>query len=506
MALNMLSLKPIAPKWIAAGAVVFVFLAFDFAAPPPLTGLTDNWLVAAIGFGICIGQINLIATWAALGPGNIMVRLPWSILLSVLMWDSLVLGNRAINNSYSLSDAAFLGCILLVAIIAAQLPLWIARGVFQWRLVGSIAETSVDRKGPLQFCLWHLMVDIFLLSVALTSARIVLPSRDVVSLRLDNDSLVILPAVILCNLLITLPCIWGAFLRRTTIVPIVFVWLFYGAFLTAIEFDALVAMRGPLSRADSPWGFYLLNLTQCITVFGTLLIFRMVGFKLIQTPTTVTSCDPTYEVDPSRSQRSAFSGGTTRSDPLLDSLGFWGCVWLGTTAAGSIYGAAFAYFVPPPGFSGQEIGRIGLGVFVGGYAAGAYGTLAVVVVATLTWAIWLSRIRLLTAGVAGGMTGLVLTWPASSFSGFLPTVAAGLTGMCGGLFAGLWYNKRFSPPDKSLSRFNDQPGQCTRRDMLVRMSVLAVLAAGWTWRITSKRQTLLRAKREHRARQRNFRY
>jgi len=269
---------------LVAGVVVCAFLVIDFITP--LVWETNEEWIMAVALGICIGQINLIATWAALAPGNAALRLPWAMLLGVLMWYAIVLGCRVAIGHYRLEDAVFLGIILLADIIATQIPLWIARWKFRWRLIspGTSADEAVE--GPFQFYLWHLFVGMFFVSVALAPARMVLPPGDAWSFRIDHELPVLLPAVILCNLVITIPCIWGAFARREKIGAIVIGWPFYCAILTGIELAVLIAILGPPGgqTGEIYWVFYLLNLSQCITVFGALLIFRAIGFQLIRAP------------------------------------------------------------------------------------------------------------------------------------------------------------------------------------------------------------------------------
>jgi len=201
------------------------------------------------------------------------------------MWYALVLGCRASSEYFTLDDAVLLGVILLAGILAAQVPLWIARRVFRWRLVSSAAEADVSTEGPFQFYLWHLLAGMFFLSVALAPARIVLPPGDLGGIPLDRETVLVIVVVMICNLVITVPCIWGTFLKRQTVILLAFVWPIYCIVLTAIEIGVFAALLGAPGGAElvEPMGLYsLMNLSQCAAVFGTLLIFRAVGFQLIR--------------------------------------------------------------------------------------------------------------------------------------------------------------------------------------------------------------------------------
>ena len=211
--------KTTARKWIAAGIIVGVFLVADFVMPM-MEGSRPNW-ATCIMIGIYIGQINLIATWAALAPGNVVLRLPWAFLLSVLMWYSRVLGMRAASGYYRLESAVVLGAFLLLGTASAQLPLWIGGRLFRWRLVswaGAVRQPSQNR---LQFQLRHLMLGILFASIALAPGRVVLPPGDLTNLRLPYEVFALYSVLVVANLLVAVPCIWGAFAKVTMIIPLI---------------------------------------------------------------------------------------------------------------------------------------------------------------------------------------------------------------------------------------------------------------------------------------------
>jgi len=73
---------------VTAG-ILLAFTAADYATPQIMYssrgGPDSEWLFA-IALGICIAQVTLISAWAVFAPGNIVVRLPWSLLLGLMMW------------------------------------------------------------------------------------------------------------------------------------------------------------------------------------------------------------------------------------------------------------------------------------------------------------------------------------------------------------------------------------------------------------------------------------
>lgn len=271
------------PKRLAAVLAVIGFLVFDFIAPA-LLAFDEDWLWLWMSLvGVYVGQVNLIATWGALGPGNVVVRLPWSILLGVLTWYSMALGFRAWRPmTLGNQDILLLGPILLGGIVVAQIPLWIAGKSFRWRLVDVADAKSELRRGPLQFSLRHILLGMVFVALALGPARLVLPSVEFRGFRLDDELPAILGAMVVTNLVMTVPCIWGALVRSNPVPPLA--WPVYCAVVTALEFGALCAVLGSPGRDwnEILLGFLLLNLSQCATVYFALRVFRAKGFRLVR--------------------------------------------------------------------------------------------------------------------------------------------------------------------------------------------------------------------------------
>ena len=128
-------------NWLRLGTIgglILLHLGVDFFCPRIVFQASHNEKVEGIVLGICMAQLNLIAIWAALTNGRWIVRLPWALLLTMLMWFGLSLGNRLHPESFyrgrfSSDSAIKLGAILLGGALVAQVPLWIARVVFRWR-------------------------------------------------------------------------------------------------------------------------------------------------------------------------------------------------------------------------------------------------------------------------------------------------------------------------------------------------------------------------------------
>jgi hypothetical protein len=282
--------------WGVAGALICGFLVINYLTPGQFKhGPNGQWIVAVL-VGICIAEVNLIAVWASLAPGNIVIRGSWSLLLTMAMWYCLIMGNGEAEYAvyqyvkYRVSgiargDAIFLIALLLIGVVVLQIPLWIAKKLFRWRLTRRPENTEASLLEDRQFHLQHLLIATLLISVALSPLRQVLPKTPDPFL-LNGKMFVVLGAIIVCNLVVTIPCIWWAFLSTARLIWLMFAWLFYCAALTGIEFGCLYLLLGrPGPRwEDELLTFYLLNLSQCAAVLGTLLILRAIGFRMVRMP------------------------------------------------------------------------------------------------------------------------------------------------------------------------------------------------------------------------------
>jgi hypothetical protein len=274
-----------------AAALVCGFFVVDVIMTSPWLRGTDvpDWLQGIL-IGLCIGQVNLIATWASLAPGNIVLRVSWSFLLTMAMWYGLIFGSQhswgvPSSSEMSPSDAILLLAILMGGVVILQIPLWIAKKAFRWRLTRQPGDTVAALQEDRQFHLQHLLIAAFLLAVALSPLHYVLPPGQVDSWELDGEVCVLLAAAVLSNVVMTLPCIWWAFASRRKLIGLVVTWLVYCAVLAAIEsviFCALI--DGPWMWRDAAVFFYAINLSQCVVVLGTLWILRAIGFRMVRLP------------------------------------------------------------------------------------------------------------------------------------------------------------------------------------------------------------------------------
>ena len=274
--------------WTLIATLIAGHLVIDLIAPQLFFGAANEWLLIAM-LGLCVGQITLIGVWAAMAPGRVMLRLPWSLLLATLMWYALVLGNR-MHGAFSeydfltfhAEDALLLGLVLLAGVSFVQIPLWIASRLLGWRLMSprSSDDAAVDER---QFNIKHLIVGMFLVSIALGLGRIVMPAGDWKLSGLEYEFMIILPTIGVVNLIVAVPCIWGAFAHWKLLIPLAFGWVLYALIVSIVEVGVLIAFLGSPGD-DSIWLiFTLFNVAQCLSVFGTLAALRLIGFQLVRT-------------------------------------------------------------------------------------------------------------------------------------------------------------------------------------------------------------------------------
>ena len=238
-------------------------------------------------------------------PGRVIVRLPWSLLLATLMWYALVIGNRTrgifdfsntiYHGSFRAEDALLLGLILLAGVVVVQIPLWIASRLLRWRLTPPNLEkqNAIDEH---QFNIKHLIAGMLVVSLALGLGRVVMPPGDWRITGLERELLFLLPAVGIVNLLVAVPCIWGALVGRALVIRLGLLWIFYALFVTLFEVGALIAFLGPPGGDDIWWVMTLFNLAQCLSVFATLALLRLIGFSLVCLPKPSVATSPESEV------------------------------------------------------------------------------------------------------------------------------------------------------------------------------------------------------------------
>jgi hypothetical protein len=266
--------------------MIIAFLVLDGATPPFLSNADEPGALWAILMGIAIGQINLIATWTTLAPGNFVQRFSWSLLLIVWTWYAYVIGLRSFSDRpMTQTEAVGVGFLLLSSFLTAQIPLWIAGKMFRWRLVSWLGST--ERR--VRFRLTHLLWAMLAIALTIAPGKLILPSGDwnVFVLFRDEpmEAWIFLGVVLLMNILITIPGLWIAFARPWNMALAIMAWLIYCSVITGTEIAIVLFMEpGADEFMEVYFIVWLINFTQFAVVYGALAIFRSIGFQLVHLP------------------------------------------------------------------------------------------------------------------------------------------------------------------------------------------------------------------------------
>jgi hypothetical protein len=172
------------------------------------------------------------------------------------------------------------------------------------------------------------------------------------------------------------------------------------------------------------------------------------------------------------------------TEPLIYELAFWCYVWLGSAVAGGCFG----FFV---GFMGSGA----LGLFFGFMFAGIAAAPILVTVSIAAWAFWLTRFRLISAAIAGVLTGFAsakfVEMPGLNFSDMTwifgrmnySEASAALCGAVACPLFGYLFCRGMIPHCKNGVK-SRKLWQFTLRDLFVHFTVLAVLISLWSWLFT----------------------
>lgn len=261
---------------IVLALLIATHLAVAAAFPQMIKVSRDTKQVEYALLGIIISQVNLIAMWAVFSPGPVARRWPWAMLLGIVMWAALVISNRF---AFSLprQEALKLGAVILAGIVVAQIPLWVIRQFWHYRLY---PPRYVDRDEQ-QFSLAQLLTGIALCCIGLALVQAVLPNR---SGTWGADPfwqmIAVFSMIAIVNLVVTLPCMWvalGFTFGQCVLLSVVFVG--YSYVVTQAELAALEALEGSGPPPDGFTSLWLLNFAQGMSIGITLGILRAAGFN-----------------------------------------------------------------------------------------------------------------------------------------------------------------------------------------------------------------------------------
>ncbi|MGH7136351.1 MAG: hypothetical protein ACREHD_11465 [Pirellulales bacterium] len=158
-------LKPTDVYWLT----VVPLSALNFLFPLLAAKSEAVWLVACFG-GLLIGEWNWLAVWAVLGPTAWKIRL-LEVLGGMLSLCAGLLAAASVHDSIAPRDLATTACLLPLAFIATQAPLWLLRFLFGWRIRAKHDSAGPASDDARRFDLRHIFAATAVVAVCLAAAR-----------------------------------------------------------------------------------------------------------------------------------------------------------------------------------------------------------------------------------------------------------------------------------------------------------------------------------------------
>ncbi|MCC9605489.1 hypothetical protein LOC68_22695 [Blastopirellula sp. JC732] len=259
-------------------ALAIAFLTFDLLAAS-ISWLSNNegppWAPLFV-IGLVTVQINLIAFWTAVGPGRMVVRIPWMVLAITLAYVCLHTGAELFSGErMRQEEKSLIAGVMLFAWLAVTLTLVVYRAITRRRLI----RTDQSSASSVKFHLRHLIVGTALCGATLAVLKWAgYPVFGVFDL--DRNFYIGVGIAAVVNLLITIPVILAAFRwsalwwrRIVTLVSITVV-------VTTCEVFIFTMLEG----MDDLWLvlaiYQMMNLTQCFGLLLSLLVIRYAGYEL----------------------------------------------------------------------------------------------------------------------------------------------------------------------------------------------------------------------------------
>jgi len=228
-------------------------------------------------FGAIFGQIALLAVWTAWGPSRLHCRLSTGLFGTLLLCASLL---YSMTRRKGLGEDEFMFALVFSAQwFAIQIPLWLTRIGFRWRLAWP-NEVSLDNpRRELQFGIRQLFGWTAVVAILMGICRVVLPELEVDRMHGINARTMIAFVILLsANSLLAVPVVWAAFARTRLILW----WAMAGACAVVLTAAEMVTYYFFVFRADDVIVFAFVNLMQFAAASVSLLLLRASGFRVIQ--------------------------------------------------------------------------------------------------------------------------------------------------------------------------------------------------------------------------------
>ncbi|MEX2026307.1 MAG: hypothetical protein WEH44_03385 [Pirellulaceae bacterium] len=271
---------------ILLGLAQFVLL-LPLGLLDPMQFSENGWFQRSHAIAVVLGcgfaQASVAAAWMALGPLPLRVRAPCSAI-SVLLAAILLALNIAVHSRGS-DEGILLGASFVGVWFVVQAPLWLARGIFRFRLEPQAHSNPFAIVGEHQFGIRQLLIVTAAAATALGFGRFMILSfghtEQSISLGSQRlEMMFIIALFILCNSLVAFTVITGPLLPRH--------WLFAVALgccaataITLVEWSLFFRLVGGPDRREALVIIGGMNALQFMWLLFNLLAVRFAGYRLI---------------------------------------------------------------------------------------------------------------------------------------------------------------------------------------------------------------------------------
>jgi len=139
---------------VRLGIIVFLFalinlLAFPLMESPYRTDWIKSDWIASVWLGTLFTQSALISVWCILAPVRAMNRTSWGLIIGSLWLSCGIIGGSILTSNEE-SEFWTVVCSIPLLLLLVQLPLWILRIWFRWRIVDRSDVATVQQPEKLR--------------------------------------------------------------------------------------------------------------------------------------------------------------------------------------------------------------------------------------------------------------------------------------------------------------------------------------------------------------------
>jgi len=250
----------------------------------PEVGWFQRSHAIAVVLGCGFAEASVAAAWMALGPLSFQLRAPcsaaWVLLAAVLLAVNIALASRGSGEGIILGGS-FVGVWIFV-----QTPLWIARGIFRFRLLPWRESNPFAIVGEHQFGIRQLLIVTAAAATAMGFGRLMIFGLGAGEQRISLgggpyvEMMAVVGLFILCNSLVAFTVVTGPLLPRH--------WLFAvalgccaAAAITLVEWSAFSLLVGGPDRWQALIIISGMNAIQFGWLLLNLLALRIAGYRLL---------------------------------------------------------------------------------------------------------------------------------------------------------------------------------------------------------------------------------